>query len=487
MSMEKFYSKPHLSIIVSIIVIIWLFIIFILSYVIYNLVFHWKIYKNFPSSSDWFIEYNLWDIDIIKDYFPADYIPWYFSYIDKFDKNDKWAILFFKWEKIDVIELAMLESWTKLFNKLKHNSEQILISWSYIELSQSSIPPCISKKNLLFCTENKDILEDILKDDTNMRDDNNFTTIENNLYRQNMLIAYFNSEFINKFSYLEWRFRSAWISLKHNWSEIDWIFYWSLDLENEINDKQVRKYNLESYINTEDWILFFWWRDFQKQFNEMIDNMSINKPYLILLAKWLLDAKLKEFFWWWVKFVDDILPLFSWEFLIAVKEIDKVTHLELILEKTNSIQYLLDNFENETKKYMPIKEEYNYGIYDLKQISSDASNIENIDKMKNWKKIKWWTVKWKDHWLYLIEDNDLFKISTSLEVLEAWLFSEKTSLKDLLPYSPYSYDFWYVNFPKLNSLIEIMEDEPISHDIHWISWQSMWSNNWIQVKFRIFD
>ena len=454
---------------------IWLFIIFILSYVIYNFVFSWKIYKTFPSSSDWFIEFNLWDMNIIKDYFSSDYIPWYYSYSDKLNENDKWAILFYKWEKIDVLEVWMRNSWMRLLNWIKHESEHVIESWSYITLSQSSMPICIYKRRQFFCSDNKEILNDILENTSVMRDNSDFINVENNLHRGNMLFTYFSSEYIKNFYYLEWRFKSAWISLKKRDQNIDWIFYWISGWENERHEREVRKYNLESYINTKDWILFFWWRNFQKQFNEMIDNISYKKPYLILLAKWLLDGKLKEFFWWWLKFI-----------LVAIKEIDNIIHLELILEKTNSINYLLENFEKESKKYMPKQEEYQFGSYDLKHISSDSENIENIDTMKRGKKIKWWTIKWKDHWLYLIEENSIIRISTSLKSLESWLAYENTSLKDLLPYSPYSYDFWYANFPKLNSLIEIMEDEPVSYWIKAVSWQSMWSNNWIQIKFKIY-
>ena len=226
MSNKKFCKNINIWILLSIIIIIWLFIIYIFFYLFYNTFSYSKIHKKLPKNIDWFIEFKIDSLNFIKEILPNEYLPWFFSYKDKLNWIDNWALLFYKWKKIDIINIWSIKLLKNFFNNIKLNDEKFLNDWYYFKLSQSSVPDCIYKNKLLYCSKYKEILNDLLKNNSNLIEDKNFKIIKNNLYRKNKIFAYFNSNYLKNFYFIWDKFDSLWFAFKQKWNHIDWILYW---------------------------------------------------------------------------------------------------------------------------------------------------------------------------------------------------------------------------------------------------------------------
>lgn len=484
MSKDNLLPKQN-SIYLIILLFLWLSIVFLSTYVLYYFVFPAKMYKFFPKNTEWFVEFRLDLIDDFSDFLPKEYYPWFYSYKDKIKGDMRWAVLFYEGKKIDALLTWNEHSSLKLLESIKLPWEWIIHDNDIILLDQSAVPPCIFKKNTLFCSQDKDVLLLLLNDKSKFRQNKNSLLIENNLHYRNDVFVFFGEKFLNNFPLIKNRFNWFGISLKEIGSQLDWLFYWSMIQENSFpeKDRTLRKSNFENFVSSSWAVIALWWINLEKHINNSFKFANQENPYYALLFKWLLEWVSKNIFWSEFWFFNNILPLFSWEFLFVIKESNNKYDFEIIAEKTGSLDILFENFKNQSKKFLPYKETFQYKQLTLEKIVAKYWAIKNFDEILKWSKILWWEIKWKPWWFYFIEKNWLIRIATNLDILIDSLDTKAPKISSHLPSSPYSFEFGFISTNKLNSLFEFIGfDKKIIKDKE-VWWQTIWFNGWIQTKF----
>ena len=487
--MSKTEKKQLNFILINFIIFIWSIIIILLSYIWYKLIFPTKIVKDLPIETNHFIEFELNTLNNLEEILGKN-IPWFFSYTNKIDEIKKWAVIFYKWEKIDALLTWSKRNSLNILKKLTTNKKSITESWSLILSLESPIPPCIHKWNSLFCWKNKNILEELLKDESKIRDNEKFLKIENNLYKNPEVFWFANLKNNEELKLTKEKFDSIWIAIRENQWQIEWIMFWNYKKDyKHLNFERKRNLNLEKYIKIQDTVASFWAREFEKQVSFSLEKYENNQSYFTLLWKWIIQGKLKEIFWENIN-LDDFLKVFSWEAVFSIFQENWKYEFEIIAEKTDLNKWILKEYEKNLNRFLPFKEVFHYKSIELTQITSNEENIEKSEEFFNWAKIYSFKAKEEDFWIHFIENKKLIRISSSKERIKKSLNSKAINLWKQLPQMPYSNDFWYINTKHLAQLSEsfnMQEAIKIPNILKnkEISWASLSFEDWMQIRMNI--
>lgn len=468
-------------------VLIWAVMFSLVIYVGYRIFVPVSISKSLPKDISMLVEFDVNKISTLEGVFPWSIKPWFFSYEKYIQNAERWAIFDYKWEK--VAALLIKKPYAKSFlASIATDPDGIDTTWDLYKSRSWNIPPCIYHNNVLFCSKSERTLSELQNDKTTLYQNDEFLNVKNNLYSNNNVFAYGSSEAFNDLLLLRGKFKSIWLSTKNIlWIE-EWILYWfknNFALLWEMTSKK-RKFDLESQIDGNNLVFAYWWVNLESQLNDLIVEANKINPYSLLLTKWIFNAEIKDIFWSDFDLFKDIMPLFSWEFVIALnKEKDQYV-LDIVAEKNQPIEPFIAWLKSEAKKLQPKQESYQFENVMLDQIGVDKDVVEITDITENSKEIKWWQVRWNTWWLYISEYDWLIRLSTSITSIKKSLSSISSPLSSLLPPSPYSYEFGYINADKTNlalSTFGLEERLPLGKNI---SWQTIWFQDWIQTKFRIW-
>lgn len=485
--MPKIEKNQFNFILINLIVFTGIIIISLMAYIWYKMFFPTKIVKDLPKNIDWFVEFQLWYLENLEEILWED-IPWFSSYSDKIFDIKKWAIINYKWEKIDILLTWSKRKSIKILDKINWNSSTK--SWSLILSLESPIPPCVQKWASLFCGKNTKILKELLAEKTQIRENKKFLKIENNLYKKYVAFFFIDIKNSKKLNFTKWKFDSIWATFKKNNWKIEWIIFWNYNEKyKNLDFEEKRKLKLEKYVNIENTVAIFWARDFEKQALKIFKKSEENQSYLPLLWKWLIQWKLKEVFWENIS-LEEFLKIFWKEAIFSIFKENWKYEFEIIAEKTDFNKKLLKKYEENLKRFLPFKEVFKYKDVVLEQISVNKKNIKKTEELLTSAKIYWFKAEEQDFWIYFSEWKKIIRISSSLKRIKK---SFKLSLKDLwkyLPKMPYSNDFWYLNSNNFKSFLEefnMWESVKIPKFLKnkQVSWANITFKDWMQIKLNI--
>jgi len=300
------------NLIINWIFFFWLILIFLWYFIFNKLFFNWKIYKNISQNIDYFVEFNFKDYE--KFWSDFEKILWknqafFTSYIDDINKNfnfKKWAIIFYKWKRIDAI-LTWSENKSKKFLETISIWEKRIVEKknNFLISENSPAPFCQQNWENLFCSKDKIILKNFISDIKNwkiLRKDPKFLKVENNiLIQNNFIFLYLNFKNQKNFPLISNNFISWWFSfwvekkLEKNWekNQIKWMFYWYS--KKNIKNNLPKTFKTKKIFLSENTIFLADIKNFNQKLENYFDFYSEKNQKIWDLAKRIFKEKKEKY------------------------------------------------------------------------------------------------------------------------------------------------------------------------------------------------
>jgi len=219
-------------------------------------------------------------------------------------------------------------------------------------------------------------------------------------------------------------------------NSVEWSVYLQSDnveLDLFANTNHKNQWNREELtlmnsVLKQDTMFSLNWQNFHKRWLKTEEFYQKNSEEYSLLLKWMMLAKVKDYFGESIDFYKDILPVLNGEYIFNISE--NLSHwmdFNFISQYSDEsqIEKLVLSFVN--NRWQFTVEEKQLKLNEdliLSKVVSNESKIEKINEFYKWFKIKWYNIKNKPWWLYYTTQKWYVYVATSIESSKSIVYSD---------------------------------------------------------------